>query len=95
MASILELFQSTLLLNTNVEKLTSDVGRLSTLVSDLSDRVIRLEGSGELIAEKSKSAALQAVQLTNNQLLKEIYELKSRIDSIEFSASQNSSSLLK
>ena len=80
MTSISEVLQKVLLLTANVESLRNDIRRIDALLLDLSARVVRMESSGDLIEEKAKNAALSATQAMNAETLKEIYNLRSRIE---------------
>lgn len=75
-----ELLQKIMLLTSNVDSLKTDVKRLVDKVSELNDRVVRVENNGELVAEKAKNAALTAAQVMNAEILRELYSLKARID---------------
>jgi hypothetical protein len=79
MASVTDLLQKTILLVSSVDSLKAEVKRMNALLMDHHERIIRLEGSAELIAEKAKNAALQGAQAASAELLKEIYTLKAQI----------------
>jgi hypothetical protein len=79
MASVADLLQKTILLVSSVDGLKAEVKRMNALLMDHHERIIRLEGSADLIAEKAKNAALQGAQATSTELLKEIYALKAQI----------------
>jgi hypothetical protein len=82
MSSIVDLAKKAVMLTANVDALKDDLKGLAKVVKDLNDRVIRLEGSGDLVAEKARNAALQGAQAMNGELLKEVYGLKARLDVI-------------
>jgi hypothetical protein len=79
MASVTDLLQKTILLVSSVDGLKAEVKRMNALLMDHHERIIRLEGSADLIAEKAKNAALQGAHATSTELLKEIYALKAQI----------------
>ena len=71
MADIVEMIREVMTLTSNVGALRSDVDNLARKVEDHHDRIIKLEQREELIIEKTKSAAITAVQamtalLSNN-----------------------------
>jgi hypothetical protein len=80
MASVADLLQKTILLVSSVDGLKAEVKKMNDLLMDHHERIIRLEGSADLIAEKAKSAALQGAQATSSELLKEIYALKAQLN---------------
>jgi hypothetical protein len=80
MASVADLLQKTILLVSSVDGLKAEVKRMNALLMEHHERIIRLEGSADLIAEKAKNAALQGAQATSSELLKEIYALKAQIN---------------
>lgn len=79
MATLTDLLKSVVMVTSNVEALKADVKRLNELVLEQQERIIRLEGSGDLIAEKAKNAALASAQLMNTQISRDIAELRVEI----------------
>jgi hypothetical protein len=79
MASVADLLQKTILLVSSVDGLKAEVKRMNALLMDHHERIIRLEGSADLIAERAKNAALQGAQATSTELLREIYALKAQL----------------
>jgi hypothetical protein len=59
-----------------VETLKSDVKRLNETKRE---RIIRLEASGDLIAEKAKNAAMAGAQVMTAHPTKELYETKAEL----------------
>lgn len=82
MSSLAELLQKIVLLTSNVDSLKVDVKRLVDKAAELNDRVVRLENSGDLIAEKAKNAALMGAQAMNGEILKEVYGVKARVEAL-------------
>ena len=75
-----------------VINLTRDVGVLGSQVKDimsevdkLKTKVIMLEASGELNAEKAKNAALLGAQAMNGQFIQELYALKAEVEALRAS----------
>ena len=79
MASVTDVLEKVFTLTSNVDSLTKDVERLNGAMKEHHERIVRLEGRDELIAEKAKNAALQAVVQTNQALLKQIGDLESQL----------------
>jgi chromosome segregation ATPase len=78
-ASVTDVLEKVFTLTSNVDSLTKDVERLNGAMKEHHERIVRLEGRDELIAEKAKNAALQAVVQTNQALLKQIGDLESQL----------------
>jgi hypothetical protein len=74
-----ELLEKILTLTSNVESLKSEMRAIREMVMDHHDRIVRLENSEELIAEKAKNAALGAVSASTFQLQKEVAVLQARV----------------
>jgi hypothetical protein len=79
-SGVTELMQKVFTLTSGVDGLKSDVKRMNEMLLMMHERIIRLEGSSELTAEKAKNAALMAVQATHNELLRELLSLRARLD---------------
>lgn len=76
MADILGLIREILTLTSSVERLNERVERLATHVSDVSDRVIRLESREELVIEKTHTAAVMAVERMHRDVLDRLFRLE-------------------
>jgi hypothetical protein len=59
--------------------LVRDVERLNDIIRDHHERIVKLEGRDDLIAEKAKNASLQAVIHTHQRVLERIGELEGQI----------------
>jgi len=81
-SGVVDVLKEVLTLTSSVASLKSDIQRISTMILEMNERIIRLEASGELNAEKAKNAALIAFQGTNQQLMREMYSLRARIDAL-------------
>jgi hypothetical protein len=79
MSSIVDIIKDAILLTSDVAALKDEIKRLNAAIaqqkerydarlSEMGDRLTRLEGSAELIAEKSKNAALTAVALISRNM---------------------------
>lgn len=79
MASLTELLQKIILLVSSVDKIEAKIKKIDDALLDHHERIIRLEGSADLTAEKAKNAALQGVQVTMTELLKELYAVKAQL----------------
>lgn len=85
MATFVDLLQKTMLLVSSVDKLEAKIKRMDELLLDHHERIVRLENSADLIAEKAKNAALQGAQASSAELLREIYALKARLGDAQHS----------
>ena len=74
-----DLLQKILLLTSNVEGLKNDMAQLRAMVMDHHERIIRLEGSADLIAEKAKNAALGAVVAVTGELQKDMAKMQANL----------------
>lgn len=83
MASISEVLEKVFTLTSNVEGLVKDVERLNDIMRDHHERIVRLEGRDDPIAEKAKNASLEAVIHTHQRVLERIGELEGRINQWE------------
>lgn len=81
MTGITDLMQKVFTLTSGVDSLKSDIKRMNDMLLTMHERIIRLEGSTELTAEKARNAALMAVQATHSELLRELYSIRARLDS--------------
>lgn len=79
MASLTDLLQKVFLVVSSVDKLEAKIKKMDEMLLDHHERIVRLEGSADLIAEKAKNAALQGAQASSTELLKEIFALKARL----------------
>jgi hypothetical protein len=77
-----DLLQSVFMLTSSVSSLKSDVQRMNSMLLEMNERLVRLENSGDLIAEKSKNAALTALNLLSQELMREVYSLRARMDAL-------------
>jgi hypothetical protein len=78
-ASITDVLEKVFTLTSNVEGLIKDVERLNGIIRDHHERIIKLEGRDELIAEKAKNAALLAIVQTQQGVLERMGELEGQI----------------
>ena len=77
-----ELLEKIFLLTSTVDRIEDSIGKIEALVLENRERITKLEGSGELIAEKAKNAALTAVMQTNGDLHGELSKVKTQIEAI-------------
>jgi hypothetical protein len=77
-----ELLQKILLLTANVDSLKTDVQSIKAMLLDHHERIIKLENSSDLIAEKAKNAALGAVTAVTSQLVREIALLEAKFSAL-------------
>jgi len=68
-----------LTLTENVRGLRDDVARLTTYVNDLRERITRLEVREEIVIEKTRNAAIVAVNQMNGELIERLIELEHMI----------------
>jgi hypothetical protein len=59
-----------------LERLSKDLERVENLLRDHHERIVRLESNTDLIAEKSKNAALQAVMASTETLRDQVSTMK-------------------
>jgi len=78
--SVGEILQKVLLLVSAVDTLKAEQKRLNDLLMDHHERIIRLENSAELIAEKAKNAAMGAVNATTMQVARDVFELRAKVE---------------
>ncbi len=85
MASFTDSLQKIILLVASVDRLEAKIRSMDQQLLDHHERIVRLEGSADLIAEKAKNAALQGAQASSMELMKEIYALKAQIGEAQHS----------
>jgi hypothetical protein len=85
MASLTDSLQKIILLVSSVDRLEAKIRSLDEQLRNHHERIVRLEGSGDLIAEKAKNAALQGAQASSMELMKEIYALKAQLGDAQHS----------
>ena len=83
MATLVDLLTNVINLSSNVNSLKADVARMNQMLLDLNERIVRLEGAGELNAEKARNAALGACNQSTIELMKQMHTLTTRLDAIE------------
>ena len=72
----MEVLEKYATLASNVDSLKKDMHDVKATLTDIRDRLVRLEASGDLIAEKAKNAALGAVTAVAFPIQKEIADLQ-------------------
>jgi hypothetical protein len=84
MPGVVDVLREILALTENVRRLADDVTRLTAYVDELRSRVTRLEERESLVVEKTRNAAIMAVNRMNGELLE-------RLVALEFAIKQPSS----
>lgn len=76
MAGAIDALREILALTENVRALQEDVERLTTYVDDLRDRLARIEEREEIIVEKTRNAAIMAVNRMNGDLIERLVTIE-------------------
>jgi hypothetical protein len=76
MPGVVDVLREILALTENVRRLGDDVTRLTAYVDELRSRVTRLEERESLVVEKTRNAAIMAVNRMNGELLERLVALE-------------------
>jgi enamine deaminase RidA (YjgF/YER057c/UK114 family) len=76
MSGAVDAVREILTLTENVRGLRDDVARLTSYVNDLRERLVRLEAREEVVVEKTRNAAIVAVNRMNGELIERIVALE-------------------
>lgn len=76
MAGVVDVIREILTLTENVRRLGDDVIRLTSYVDDLRGRLARLEEREGLVVEKTRNAAIMAINQMNGELIERLVALE-------------------